>query len=113
MHLRGGRNLWGPPYKDGFVQTSDVVGMNCNIRSVTPNSIDDSGFRGWWNPTNKLLGSLSMNGSRVLQAFTSPWDGVPRGAFDIVVHCTDRQNSTRVCIFFGFFDRLSNVAAQV
>ena len=46
---------------------------------VSEDALMESGFRGWWEPVERLIGSISVEGVDVFVAATSLWHGSARG----------------------------------
>ena len=63
------------------------------ISNVTPKSLNDFGFQGWWNPVHKLIGCLEFPCGKVVMFIqNSPWDGACGGRMDTILRFTDHKN---------------------
>ena len=98
---------------DTCLPCGDGLLMSPNIRTVTLDSINSEGFTGWWNPVDRLWGSMQLPGVSVMLVHTTAWDGSPGGRVDTIMRNTHRANKGRVRDFFGCYDVLRGVSAEV
>ena len=75
---------------------------NPYIGEVSSDALHDGGFDGWWNPVEKLLGTLEWrDGNTTFLCQTSPWDGAPGVRIDTIIKHTDGAKKKRVRDFFS------------
>ena len=67
------------------------------IHQVTHEDLRASGFDGWWNPVEKLIGCVEWGQAKVtFIAQTLPWDGAMGGRLDTKLRHTDAHNKRRI-----------------
>ena len=63
------------------------------IDQVTHEDLQVSGFDGWWNPVEELIGCVEWSlGKVTFIAQTLPWDGAMGGRLDTILRHTEAQN---------------------
>ena len=67
-----------------------------NIPMVTIDELDSRGFRGWWSPVHRLLGTLETTYGNIHLVNTLPWDGSTDGPVDVILMETKSQNNSGV-----------------
>ena len=72
-----------------------------SIHQLTHEDLQTSGFDGWWNSVEKLIGCIeSGDGRSTFIAQILPWDGAAGGRLDTIIRHTDTRNKRRVRDFF-------------
>ena len=73
-----------------------------SLHQVTHVDLQTSGFGGWWNPVEKLIGCIEWGkGKSTFIAQTLPWDGAAGGRLDTIIRHTDARNKRLVRYFFS------------
>ena len=78
---------------------------------VSEPALSDLGFRGWWEPLDRLIASITVNGQDVLVASSTPWDGSARGHHNSAAH--PKQAEGKVGEYFKCFDPLQGVIGEI
>ena len=84
-----------------------------SIHLVTHDDLQTSGFDGWWNPVEKLIGCIEWDDGRsTFIAHTLPWDGAAGGRLDTIIRHTDARNKRRVRDFFSKSETLPPIPGE-
>ena len=70
---------------------------------VSEPALSDQGFRGWWEPLDRLITSMSVNGTDVVVASCTPRDGSARGRVATILRHTPNRQKGKVGEFFKCF----------
>ena len=84
-----------------------------DARLVSTDALDNSGFRGWWAPTDRMLGGIQVNDHLVISANTVPWDGAPFGRLNTIVSNTLARQRGRVADFLKCYNPLLPVVGEI
>ena len=74
--------------------------------------LHERGFKGWWEPVDRLLGTVSVLGTDVFLVATNPWDGSAKGRLHTIVKHTPPRNRGKVGEFLKCFDPLQGVVGD-
>ena len=80
---------------------------------VTEPDRTHSGFRRWWKPLDRLIGSICIQGTEVFLVSSTPWDGSAKGRLAAVLRHTPQRQKGKVGDFFKCFDPLQAVDGEV
>ena len=84
-----------------------------DARMVSAKALDNSGFHGWWAPTDRMLGAIQVNDHLVVLANTVPWDGAPCGRLNTIVSNTPALQRGRVGDFLKCYNPLLGVVGEI
>ena len=80
---------------------------------VSELALSYQGFRGWWEPLDRLIASICVDGTDVLVASSTPWDGSARGRLATIIRHTPNRQKGKVGEFFKCFDPLQGVVGEI
>ena len=80
---------------------------------VSEPALSELGFRGWWEPLDRLIASVGVNGQDVLVASSTPWDGSARGRQATILQRTPNRQKGVVGEFFKCFGPLQGVVGEI
>ena len=84
-----------------------------NARLVTEHDLNERGFRGWWAPVDRLLGTIQIESHVVMLANTAPWDGAPCGRLHTIVRHTPAMQRGRVGDFLKCYNPVFGVVGEI
>ena len=80
-------------YHDGFMRSKD-------IHMASLDAIHGEGFSGWFNPVEKPLGVITVDGKTVTLVHSMQWDGAPGGRTGTILRYTERQKKKKARDFW-------------
>ena len=83
------------------------------VHLVTPETLCQSGFSGWWSPADRTFATAEVAGHHVRFIHTLPWDGAEGGRLQSIVRHSTRKNKRVVMQFFRNFDALNGVVGEI
>ena len=83
------------------------------VHLVTPETLCQSGFSGWWSRADRTFATAEVAGHHVRFIHTLPWDGAEGGRLQSIVRHSTRKNKRVVMQFFRNFDALNGVVGEI
>ena len=80
---------------------------------VTEPHLTKSGFHGWWEPLDWLIGSICVRETEVFLVSSTLWDSSAEGRLATVLRHTPQRHKAKVGEFLKCFDPLQAVTGEV
>ena len=90
-----------------------VLMTHASPHLVLEQVLPERGFTGWWEPVDRLLGTVSVQGTHVFMVATNRWDGSAKGRLHTIVKHTPPRNRGKVGEFLNCFDALQGVVGVI
>ena len=90
--LMGATNFMMAPQATASMTQHGALMTHASPHLVLEQALHERGFRGWWEPVDRLLGTVSVQGTDVFMVATNPWDGSATGRLHTIVKHTPPRN---------------------